>query len=106
MKSARVPIFGCRLYFFDSVEDCAKYTEKNGWLVSHHGAAGICARYGQEIVVAVNDPKNMGIIAHEAFHAAGEICRYAGIRSRDEELLAYLTEWVVNRAVTAFGAYI
>lgn len=43
-------------------------------------------------------PRNIGILCHEAVHAAKHACRV--IANNNEETLAYLTDWVVRSVLS------
>ena len=100
MKSFNTPIFDVKICVFDDLVKATEYCKKLGM----EDDAGECKAWvfdgGGTVFMAFDkDQLSHGVLAHEAYHAARAVTRHAGIRvhKEDEELHAYLLEYIANK---------
>jgi hypothetical protein len=57
--------------------------------------------YGQVVLIWVRPEVNIGVLAHEALHAASFVLRRKGLRfsSKSEEAFTYYMEWIFEEAL-------
>lgn len=94
MRTFAIPIFGSRVFFTRKREEAQAWLDKRGFEEAMGACDGFSQHLDGHILVYVKDD-NPALLAHECFHAAGRALEYSGIESRDEELLAYLLQWIM-----------
>src|SRR6056297_686755 len=100
MKSFKVPIFGCKIHLYDDMEKAEEYVANYGSLGSSHEYSAWVVALGSHIVMAFDKEQlSAGVIAHESYHAARAVLRHCEIKvhKKDEELTAYLVEYIANQ---------
>lgn len=117
VAAAFEPLFKVRFWFIYGPEQVLLDRAKSllGESVEPHGGAGrtVSARVNGSVVILVfvsdtlpiSDPAVVGVLAHEAVHAAGAVFEGVGVRSLlgrtdgTDEFMAYYVEWIVRTAL-------
>ena len=98
IKKVTIPIFHGTLILFQGVEPAEAFAMVNMEYDpdDYFGAiTTVCVdRTGNKAIVIIFDECDPQAVAHEAVHAAHFIISERGMEN-DEELIAYLTGWVV-----------
>lgn len=116
IKTVTVPIYHRRIYFVDDATEARTLRERLQTSDEReatsvdleersHGTVAVCSQ--KYVVMYVNGdlkkrwatPGYLNIVTHEATHAAGAVLTIAGVdySYENEEAVAYLVGWVVER---------
>jgi hypothetical protein len=96
VKSFSVPIFGSRIYHTRDRDEAQRWLDKN-CPDACLSVDGLCANNGGAVLVYTKDDAP-GLLAHEAVHAAGFVLDACGAETRDEEIVAHLVQFIVDKA--------
>jgi len=106
LKSFRIPIFGCKCFVFDSLDDAERHLARRGMTDApekHVTDAWVYPIGGQIVMAFDRKAITHGLVAHESYHAARAVLTHAGVilHDEDEELCAYLTGFIVDKCQAA-----
>ena len=94
MKRITVPLFKQRLHFTDDPDEAMTWVQKNNVDLTSGEYEGFAAQNGGNVYIFA---PTLPILAHEAHHAALMILNHIGDESRDEEVVSYLIEFIVEK---------
>jgi hypothetical protein len=94
MKRITVPLFKQRIHFTDDPSEAMQLVEKNSIDLASGEYEGFAAQSGGNVYIFA---PTVPILAHEAHHAAHMILDHIGDESRDEEVMSYLIEFIVEK---------
>lgn len=108
-KFLDVPIYDCGLVVTNDYEHGSRYLKRKfGIEVEYHPCAGCvlefcCQATGSKIVVLYLNNASLQVLAHESVHAAWAVLNGVGakVSYKNQEPLAYLTDWVFEKTRTA-----
>jgi hypothetical protein len=94
MKRFQVPIFGPTIHYTDCPDEAIRWINRNAVDLKQGEYEGFTATDGKTICLFAPTP---GILAHEALHAAVMVLDHIGAEQRDEEVTAYLIQFIFEK---------
>lgn len=94
MKRFTVPIYGTRIHYTPCPDEMVDWINRKGVQPYQGAISGLTVGVGNDVLIFAPE---LPILAHEAFHAANMVLDHIGDEKRDEEVVAYLIQFIFEK---------